>query len=154
MRFHLSVLAPSLLLLLSSFAVAQSGVSESANEQHVQRLADIMSATQLRHIKLWFAGKSSNWKLADYELRQFKASLIEAASLYPDIPVTNVTTMADPVQAVAEAIKAKDNRAFANTFGILTDACNTCHQSMGRGYIVMRVPTASPFSDQVFPVQK
>jgi hypothetical protein len=154
MRVHLSVLAPSLLLLLSSFAVAQSGVSESANERHVQRLADIMSATQLRHIKLWFAGKSSNWKLADYELRQFKASLVEAASLYPDIPVTNVTTMADPVQAVAEAIKAKDNRAFANTFGILTDGCNTCHQSMGRGYIVMRVPTASPFSDQVFSVQK
>lgn len=67
--------------------------------------------------------------------------------------MTNVTTMAVPVQAVADAIKAKDHRAFANTFGSLTDGCNTCHQSMERGYIVMRVPTASPFSDQVFPPQ-
>ncbi|MEH6952728.1 hypothetical protein V4R08_15765 (plasmid) [Nitrobacter sp. NHB1] len=112
-----------------------------------------MSAAQLRHIKLWFAGESSNWELAAYELRQFRASLIEAAVLYPDIPVTNVTTMAIPIQAVADAIKAKDNRAFKNTFGSLTAGCNTCHQSMGHGYIVMRVPTASPFSDQVFSPQ-
>jgi hypothetical protein len=30
---------------------------------------------------------------------------------------------------------------------------NACHQSIGRSFIVMRMPTASPFSDQVFPAQ-
>jgi len=150
MRLRVYIAVPAL-LLLSSFAIAQS---EKAGEPNVQRLADIMTATQLRHIKLWFAGKASNWKLADYELRQFKASLVEAALLYPGIPVTNVTTMADPVQAVADAIKAKDSRAFESTFSSLTNGCNACHQSMGYGYIVMRVPTSSPFSDQVMPPPK
>lgn len=153
MRFRLYVVVLPMLLILTSIAVVRSGVAENGNEQRVPRLADIMSTTQLRHMKLWFAGVSSNWKLAAYELRQFKASLSEAASLYPGIPVTNVTTMAGPVQAVADAIEAKDNRAFTKTFGQLTDGCNACHQSMGRRYIVMRVPTASPFSNQVFPVQ-
>lgn len=154
MRFRSYVVALLIPLITAPIAIVRSGAEESTSEQHVPRLADIMSTTQLRHMKLWFAGMSSNWKLAAYELRQFKTSLVEAASLYPGIPVTNVTTMAIPVQAVADAIEAKDNRAFANTFGLLTDGCNTCHQSMGRGYIVMRVPTASPFSDQVFPPQE
>ena len=29
-----------------------------------------------------------------------------------------------------------------------TDGCNSCHQSMGRGFIIMQMPTASPFGDQ------
>lgn len=85
MRFRLLVLA--LLVLFSSipFAILQSGAEENTSGRHVPRLADIMSAVQLRHMKLWFAGGSSNWELADYELRQFRASLIEAASLYPGV---------------------------------------------------------------------
>jgi hypothetical protein len=136
------------------FAIAQSEMGGAAvTGQYAPRLADIMSTAQLRHTKLWFAGESSNWDLAAYELRQLKASLVEAASLYPGIPVTSITTMAAPVQAIADAIEAKDSRKFANTFGELTAGCNACHQSVGLGFIVMRVPTASPFSDQVFPPQ-
>ncbi len=153
MRFRRYVL--SLLIAVVSVPIAgvSPGVAEGGNEKYVPRLADIMSVAQLRHMKLWFAGESSNWELAAYELRQFRESLIEAAYLYPGIPVSNVTTMAAPIQAVADAIKAKDGRAFAGTFGSLTAECNACHQSMDRSYIVMRVPTASPFSNQVFPVQ-
>lgn len=151
MRLRLHGVMLLILLISTPIAIVRSGAGESADEPHGPRLADIMGATQLRHMKLWFAGESSNWELAAYELGQFKASLAEAALLYPGIPVTSITTMADPVQAVADAIKAKDRRAFATTFGSLTAGCNSCHQSMGYGYIVMRVPTASPFSDQVFP---
>jgi len=139
---------------LAPVAIAQSGMQGAgANEPYAPRLADIMSTAQLRHMKLWFAGESPNWELAAYELRQLKASLVEAASLYPRIPVTSITTMATPVQSVADAIAAKDSREFARTFGELTAGCNACHQSVGRGFIVMRVPTASPFSDQLFPPQ-
>jgi hypothetical protein len=144
------------LLMVYSFmprAIAQSGVGVAANEQYVPRLGDIMSMAQLQHMKLWFAGKSLNWDLAAYELRQLKASLVEAASLYRGIPVTNVTTMATPVQSIADAIEAKDSRKFAKKFGELTDGCNACHQSIGSGFIVMRVPIASPFSNQLFPPQ-
>jgi hypothetical protein len=139
---------------LASLAIAQSGTQgDGADEPYAPRLADIMSTVQLRHMKLWFAGASPNWELAAYELRQLKDSLIEAASLYPRIPVTSITTMATPIQSVADAIAAKDSAEFAKTFGELTTGCNACHQSIGRGFVVMRVPTASPFSDQLFPPQ-
>ena len=152
MRFHGYMMALVMVGLLAPFALAQSA-NVVNDDQYAPRLADIMSTVQLRHMKLWFAGESPNWDLAAFELRRLKGSLIEAATLYPNIPVTSVTTMAKPIQAVADAIEAKDGRRFASAFGELTVGCNACHQSVGRSFIVMRVPTASPFSDQVFPPQ-
>lgn len=134
-------------------AMAQTGRNLPPSESYVPRLGDIMNAAQSRHMKLWFAGKSANWDLAAYELRQLRASLVEAASLYEGIPVTNVTTMVQPVQMVADAIEAKDGKKFSKAYGELTVGCNGCHQSIGRGYIVMRVPDVSPFSDQQFAPQ-
>jgi hypothetical protein len=131
-------------------AAAQTGVNLAPSSPYVPRLGDIMNAVQIRHVKLWFAGKAANWELAAYEARQLKAGLVEAASLYEGIPVTNVTTMAQPVQAVADAIDAKDGKKFIKAYDDLTHGCNGCHQSIGRNYIVMRTPDVSPFSDQQF----
>ena len=135
---------------LPQLAAAQTGVNTSSPQPYVPRLGDIMNAVQTRHIKLWFAGKSANWDLAAYEIRQLKMSLAEAALLYEGIPVSNVTTMAEPLQALADAIKAKDSGKFTKSYSDLTDRCNGCHQSMERGFIIMRVPEASPFADQRF----
>jgi len=63
-------------------AAAQTGVNLPPPEPYVPRLGDIMNTAQIRHMKLWFAGKSANWELAAYEARQLKASLAEAASFY------------------------------------------------------------------------
>lgn len=131
-------------------AIGLSGLALAANDQYVPKLGDIMNAVQSRHMKLWFAGKAKNWGLADYELRELQAGLVEAAVLYEGIPVSNVTTMAKPVQSIADAIKAKDTKLFAKGVGELTDGCNACHQSMQRGFIAIRVPTEQPFSNQVF----
>jgi len=131
-------------------AAAQTGVNLPPPSSYVPRLGDIMLSVQNRHMKLWFAGKAANWELAAYEARQLKASLVEAASLYEGIPVTNVTTMAQPVSALNDAIEAKNDKSFAKAYGELTSGCNSCHRSIGRGYIVMRVPEVSPFTDQQF----
>ena len=141
-------------LLVCAFplaAGAQSGTKPPADTQYVPRLGDIMNAMQVRHMKLWFAGKARNWELASYELRLLRTGLVEAAVLYGDLPVDNVTTMVKPLEAVGDAITAGDSRRFARTFGELTEGCNACHQSVNRGFIVMRVPETSPFSNQVFP---
>jgi hypothetical protein len=122
---------------LTPLAIAQSGMNAPTTEQYVPRLGDLMSAIQLRHMKLWFAGKAFNWELAAYELRQLDAGLMEAATLYPGIPVSDVTTMAKPAQSISDAIEARDGRRFAKAVGELTAGCNACHQSMGRGFMVM-----------------
>src|SRR5450759_5878262 len=147
----------ALLMVCASapLAVAQSNLdAATTNEQYVPRLGDIMNAVQIRHMKLWFAGKALNWQLAAYELRQLKAGVVEAAVLYEGIPATNVTTMTQPVQAIADAIEARDSKRFAKAVGELTDGCNACHQQMQRGFIAIQPPTASPFSDQSFAPPK
>ncbi|MEP9380620.1 hypothetical protein ABLE91_28290 [Aquabacter sp. CN5-332] len=113
-------------------------------------LADLMGALQRKHSKLWFAGDVQNWELADYELGQIKANVQDAAVLYPGIPATNVTAMAEPIRAIDLAIEKKDGAAFSEGFKSLTAACNACHQGLGRGFIVIQIPTASPFTNQSF----
>lgn len=137
----------------SAPAIAQDFKSPSAGE-YVPRLGDLMSAAQVRHQKLWFAGKAQNWELAAFELHQLKASLVEAAMLYSGIPVSNVTTLEKPLQSVSDAIGAKDGRNFAKAMGDLTSGCNACHRSMDRGFVVMRLPTdQQPFGNQLFAPQ-
>jgi hypothetical protein len=135
--------------LFIAIALAPPAVAE-ASKGYVPALGDIMGATQLRHIKLWFAGKLRDWDLAAYELGQIKASLEGAATLYSGIPVTDVTLVVKPLQLIGDAIETKDSTRFAKAFNELTAACNACHQAIGRGFIVIQVPTASPFSNQSF----
>jgi hypothetical protein len=150
------LLAGGLIAILSMpIAVAQSGFPGSTVESYVPRLSEIMSAIQSQHMKLWLAGKAHNWDLAGYELRQLTTSLGEAAALYPALPSSNVATLTEPIKSVSGSLKAGDAQAFAKAFGLLTDGCNACHKSMGRGFIVIRTPTGNdPFGDQVFPQGK
>ena len=62
-------------LILAPLAIAQQYTYKPP-------LGDIMGKVQLRHIKLWFAGKLANWQLAAYEVDEIKASLESAADLY------------------------------------------------------------------------
>jgi hypothetical protein len=131
-------------------AQAQSTVSTNKSEQYVPQLGGIMTAAQLQHLKLWSAGAARNWPLAAYELRQLQQSLAEAAILYSRIPVSNISTLASSIDAIAAAVEMKDGTMFVQEFDKLTAGCNACHQSMDRAFIVIRTPTEQPFSNQVF----
>lgn len=133
-------------------AIAQSDFPPSARaKQDAPRLVEVMSMAQLQHLKLWYAGKARNWDLAAYELRQLTNSLAEAAIFYPAIPVSNVTTMKEPLLSVADAIAAGDDRKFAASMRGLTEGCNACHGSMGRGFIAIAVPAGGqPPANQIF----
>ena len=125
-------------------------VAAQTTQKSPARLADIMSAVQFRHSKLWTAGQQKNWELAGYELELVKTSLTEAIAFYTDIPVENITMIDPPIKSIESAIAARNSAAFGKAFGELTTGCNSCHQSTGRGFIVMTVPTASPFANQSF----
>lgn len=154
MKLRGAILALLVLCALAPVAIAQPKLEAASGDRYLPRLGDIMNAVQARHTKLWLAFKAQNWELAAYELRQFRAGLLEAAVLYEGIPVTNVTTMAAPIEATADAIGARDGGRFAKAFGELTAGCNACHGSMGRGFIVIQTPTASLFGDQSFAPPK
>ncbi len=138
-------------LLAASVGASAQDLKSPSADQYVPRLGDIMGAAQTRHQKLWLAGKAQNWELAAFELRQLKASLVEAAMLYSGIPVSNVTTLEPSLQALSDAIDAKDGRRFQKGYGELTDGCNACHRSMKRSFVLIKVPSdQQPFSNQQF----
>jgi hypothetical protein len=142
-------------VIMTSFGLAQPGAFSLPNEEYIPHLGEIMSAIQARHVKLWYAGKAANWDLATFELRQLKSNLADAARLYTGIPVSNVTTMAIPMQSLEDAIAAKDIKRFSKTFSEVTEACNGCHVSMERPFIVIHTPTEQqPLGDQWFSPQR
>jgi hypothetical protein len=132
-----------------SLATAQS-LSRSSRDQYLPRLGDIMNLIQVQHAKLWLSGQAKNWDLAGYELLQLRQSLADAAIFYSGLPVDNVTTLAQPIQSISDAIAAKDGKRFASALTELTAGCNACHASMDRGYVAIRMPTDKPFGNQDF----
>lgn len=116
----------------------------------VASLADIMANIQLRHIKLWYAIKFKNWDLLDYELGQTKDGFTNAAILYRNIPVEYVASATKPLISLQEATKSKDSSKLKRGFAELTTACNSCHEAAQVGFIFIKTPTYSPFSDQGF----
>ena len=144
--------AVSMVVLLASLAATPLALAQG--ETYMPALGDIMSTIQARHIKLWFAGRLKNWDLASYELEQIRQGLENAASLYSGIPAEYVGATVDPIKDLGAAITAKDGAKFAKAYGALTAACNACHKGINRGFIVIQVPSTSPFSDQSFAPPK
>lgn len=137
-------------LLGSTVSVAEDRPSQSAIS-YSPSLGDMMVAVQLRHSKLWYAGRTKNWRLAEYELGQLRSTLDEGAKLHSNMPAANMTATDKSAALVGEAIKLKDGAKFDIAFGQMTAACNGCHQAADRDFISIRVPTrGSPFSNQLF----
>lgn len=66
-----SIVTATIALVASvMFAAAQP-----AREPYQPGLGEFMTATQLRHAKLWFAGEQNNWDLAAYEIDEVKEGL-------------------------------------------------------------------------------
>ena len=113
-------------------------------------LGDIMGETQLRHIKLWYAGTSGDWDLISYEVDRIAESLRRAATLYTNIPVEYVKSADDPLIGMRGAVATRNNKEFVGNYAELTAACNACHLAGHVGFIRIQTPTSSPFSDEVF----
>ncbi len=156
-------------LLLFCIVIASAGTTILASRNSTAQsagpkayspgVADIMIATQVRHAKLWLAGEARNWDLADYEIDELKEGLEDIVKYFPvykDMPVGQMieaTAMA-PIKEVEAAVKAKDRARFTAAFDKLTAACNTCHQSSNRPFIVVQRPTGSAFPNQSFAPKK
>jgi hypothetical protein len=151
---HFAALA--ILFMSPSLPVlAQEQKPESSQEHYVPRLNTLMMVTQLGHFKLWYAGAVQNWPLANYELAQIRANIVDAKKFYPNKSESNMSMMTPPADDLDDAIKAKDSAKFVRAFSKLTAACNSCHEETGVGFIKIRDPRlspieTSPFSDESF----
>jgi hypothetical protein len=154
-RTHMNRMSMAVFLFVLSSAVH---AAETA-PPYVPGMGEIMGATQMRHSKLWFAGKAGNWALANYELGEIREGLNDAVIYHPvfkeGVPVSKILGkfIFSPLKAIGSAINAKDSAKFGKAFDSLTMACNSCHQAANRGFIVIQRPGVSPYSNQDFSVK-
>jgi hypothetical protein len=123
----------------------------------VPGLGEIMTLTQMRHSKLWFAGQNANWPLAAYEIDELKEGLEDAATFHPthkdaELPIPKLieTIIMPSVDQLEKAVEAKDSDRFKKAFDELTDGCNRCHQATKFGFNVVVRPESNPYSNQSF----
>ena len=121
---------------------------ESASEPAQPSISDIMARQQERHIKLWFAGRSGNWPLADYEIDALNGGFADVNDLLGGSTVNDA--VGAPLAALQKAVEAKDRAAFMSAFDKLTAGCNSCHHTLDHAFIMIRRPAVLPYSDQSF----
>jgi hypothetical protein len=114
-------------------------------------LAEVMLTAQMQHMKLWFAGKLGNWRLAAYQLDQIEKSLKQAENLYPAGRAAEFAPK--QMQSVRDAIEHGNGAEFSKAYTELTNECNSCHRALDRSFITIQVPANSPFTDQLFADQ-
>lgn len=151
MRSICAALIAAVLFALPS-ARAQETSSGAANEAFEPKIGDIMAQQQIRHIKLWFAGRAGNWPLADYEIDQLKEGFDHVNRQIGGDTIEKA--VGAPIAALEKAIEAKDRDAFARAFDQLSAGCNSCHHTLDHAFIVIQRPALLPYSNQSFAPQK
>ena len=142
-----------LALLIAAILTAMAASSAEAPAQTTSAggsaaLSDLMIRLQLQHAKLWFAGKLSNWSLANYETQQLADGFEKASKLLPDPARTAPAKL--QLQAVRQAIQQKDVPGFTKAYSALTDECNSCHRASSFASITIQVPLRPPVENQLF----
>ena len=150
-------------IVISAMIIAGSAMlaaaQQPAKEAYEPGLGEFMMATQIRHAKLWFAGKARNWPLAAYEVDEIKEGLEDATKIrptYEGIPVADmIKTILNPkIEQLEKAVEGKNSAQFIAAFDALTEGCNSCHTNAGKPFIRIQRPTAPPFSNQDFAPPK
>jgi hypothetical protein len=124
--------------------------------QYLPSISDMMIATiQPRHRRLWQAAQQKNWAFAAYELGNLKGAFKRLGQAHPtehDMSFSDmISSVTDqPFTELGTAIQSKDDVGFAKAYGDLTDGCNSCHQALNHGVVVIRVPRGASTSDQDF----
>jgi hypothetical protein len=150
---------PVIAAIVALGASVMFATAQPASESYQPGLGEFMTATQLRHAKLWFAGKQNNWDLAAYEIDEIKEGLEDAARLHPSfdgIPVAEmIKTIIDPrIEQLEKAVRAKSSAEFMAAFDELTSGCNSCHAGANRPFIRIQRPTEPPLTNQNFAPEK
>jgi hypothetical protein len=158
MRSLTAIVSAALVGLLVAAGIAPAQ-SPAPARTYSPGVADIMIATQMRHAKLWLAGDARNWDLAEYQIGELKEGLEDIVKYFPvykDVPIGQMieATVMTPLAEVEAAIKTRDRTRFGSTFDKLTAACNTCHESSNRPFIVIQRPANSAFPNQSFAPKK
>jgi hypothetical protein len=153
MGIYLTLAVSVAVLMSSAVAIAQD---EKKPEPYVPGLGEFMTAAvQPHHIKIWMAGRASNWPLAEYEAKELRETFEDIAmyqGTWNNFPIAKLaeTNLVPPLDELDKAIKDKNGAAFKKAYDKVTAACNSCHQATGNEFVSVKTPSGADFPDQDF----
>lgn len=159
----LGLLSASIVILLPAAFVRLPGVHAGAASTsptqpvtYLPSISDLMIGTiQPRHERIWRAGQSGDWDFAGYELGNLRGAFGRLGRAHPVAENTPFPEMIEsvtgqPLEALKGAIDRKDNAEFGRAYDALSDACNSCHQALNHGTVVIGRPAGASQSDLIF----
>jgi hypothetical protein len=144
------------LTTVHSAAAGPEATPQPPTTRYLPSISDLMIATiQPRHRRLWQAAQNKNWDFAAYELGNLHGAFKRLGEAHPtehdtSFPEMIASVTDQPFTELTNAIKSKDEPAFAKAYADLTDGCNACHQALNHGVVMIRVPSGPSASDQDF----
>lgn len=116
-------------------------------------LGEYMSTFQLHMGKLWFATQASNWDLAQYELGELTETMVAAEVLHAIKNNVNTASVLQSVRGtqiplLQKALGERSQRKFYDAYNQTLQTCNSCHRSVGFGFIHIIKPLSAPVTNQ------
>lgn len=133
---------------------AQDNKQEDEEDEHYE-LAKAMGYLQTFSHKLYLAGENENWELSEFYAHEIEETIeeIEKAKVVDegyDISKL-VGTMTNPsFEKVEKSIYEKDVKAFTDSYKLLVQSCNACHQTTKHQFIKIDIPKNKGIFNQDF----
>jgi len=109
-------------------------------------LGTIMIEYSHRFYVAYYAAKSANWGLANYEVKEMP-EIQEVGEMTRPGHKAELKAFEDTYLApIFKAIKAKNWNAFNNAYYKAVHGCNNCHVATGHEFIRYRLPATPPAS--------
>jgi hypothetical protein len=148
-------LTKSVTSLQDSLATLQATIGKL--NDRAPGLGEYMTTFQLHMGKLWFAGQASNWGLAEYELDELAETMEAGEALHAIKNDVNTASILQAVRAtqiplLRLSLTEKNERKFARAYDQTLETCNSCHRSVGYGFIRITKPLTSPVSNQAWSI--
>jgi len=126
----------------------KAGIARLGQRVPAPELGQQMLELQIRHDRLWWAGKAGNWNLAYYMVSELSEALRgieetngDAPELQPEKLSEIMPAIMDPaIRDVQEALAKKDPAAFASAYDRLSASCNACHAKAGVEFLHIQRP--------------
>jgi hypothetical protein len=159
----LGLLSASVVILLTAvFALppgvhaGAAGASSTQPATYLPSISDMMIGTiQPRHERIWSAEQAGDWDFAAYELGNLRGAFGRLGRAHPMEQNTPLPDMIEsvtkqPFEDLKGAIDRRDDVEFGKAYDALSEACNSCHQALNHGTIVIGRPAGASQSDLIF----
>jgi hypothetical protein len=150
-------------MLAFMFGCAENDKTVTAFENQVKELKQelanvykpgfgtIMGNIQTHHSKLWFAGEGENWELAEFEIHEIIEELEDIEKYQKNRVENEKMFMIEPaLDSISKVIKNKKLTQFEDSYKLLTESCNACHEETKYEFIKITVPKVIPCVNQEF----